>query len=65
VLKIPVGASEMEGCIVISLDFGGQPICSHNQFPGGSYYLLSLLCHEEDLEQLLTVIPGGLVNQHD
>ena len=32
---------------------------------GGSHYLLSLLCCEEDLKQLLTVIPGGLVSQRD
>jgi hypothetical protein len=47
----------------ISLNLSGQSICSLNQFLGGSQDLVvSLLCPEEDLEQVADSLRHSLLN---
>ena len=52
----------MEG--VTETKFGAETK-GYNQFLSISHNTLSFICCEENLKQLLTVIPRGLMNQHD
>ena len=63
-LDIPWGSHSFPaspGSPLINLQATWQPLRGH---PSESPIILSLLCCEEDMEELPTVILGGQVSQH-